>query len=767
MMKKMAGRYSGKIAMLRQRFGFLKTDDSKSHLYFLRSELQETFDYQVGDKVSYILGTNSKGPCACDIKPSVVPADLNLSREIDTSTGQDYMAQAVIARDNRQFELAERLFRKAFEVSPSLQVVLRFAAMEKNRGRKKEAMDVYREGLKKVPARKIYEDAATLAISLELFSEARSLLTKALEYAKPGTHGGIYLLLGRNAFKESTSASLKEALIYYERAIQTLSPASFPGSDLRSLNIARLRGQHHRGNLAFNFFNGEGFKIIDVEPLDAVTQGADLVVGIIDKELIESFGVETTILVRVYFKAEVSLADIDELTEKIAVSAAARGTDEQLCLMVTASVSEDLKKVLFSRIENKNKLYPAVIPLSQAEIEAGATHATLNELFGQWLYRRDLFNVNFPVVGRKFFGRNRDLDELKHSIADSMPVGLFGLRKVGKTSLLKELSRRARDNGDIYVYVDLLRVPGDVKDFSWIYWRLSSELHRLVSSSGTLKVSKWRLGGRFESVLDIPHDFPVATAFDADLTSILESIDSSPTDSRPKLVLLLDEIERLLPTSQGKEGLSGYFDFFSYLRGVSQESSSFSLVVTGANAAISETAQFEGRDNPAFNFFKEIYLRLLPSPECNAMLTALGRGMGIKFGKGAVPAIVKLTGGHPFFSRQFCSFLAEKYIERPLLITEAIIGESVDQYILFCDKDMREIFERLSRDYPDEKNFCLKLALDGNEAHMSSELVKSGSSGVALRHLLGYQLIELEGGRAKFTMDLLALWLKRKIGEFQ
>ncbi|HBQ6834503.1 TPA: hypothetical protein L8N98_003046 [Klebsiella quasipneumoniae subsp. similipneumoniae] len=763
----MAERYSGEITMLRQWFGFLKTDDSKSKLYFSRSELQKKSDYRVGDKVSYILGTNSKGPCACDIKPSVAPADLNLSREIDTATGQDYRAQAVIARDNRQFEQAEKLFRKAFEVSPSLQVVLSFAAMEKNRGRKKEAMDVYREGLKKFPVRKIYEDAATLAISLELFSEARSLLTEALKNAKPGTHGGIYLLLGRNAFKENTNASLQEALIYYERAIQTLSPASFPESDLRSLNIARLRSKHHRGNLAFNFFNGEGFKIIDVEPLDAVTEGADIVVGIVDKELIESFGVETTILVRVYFKSQVSLADINELTEKIAVSAAARGTDEQLCLMVTASVSEDLKKVLFSRIENKNKLYPAIIPLSQAEIEGGETHATLNELFGQWLYRRDLFNVNFPVVGRKFFGRNRDLDELKHSIADSMPVGLFGLRKVGKTSLLKELSRRARDDGDIYVYVDLLRVPGDVKDFSWIYWRLSSELHRLVSSSETLKVSKWRLGGHFESVLDIPYDFPVATAFDADLTSILESIDSSPANSKPKLVLLLDEIERLLPTSQGKEGLSGYFDFFSYLRGVSQESSSFSLVVTGANAAISETAQFEERDNPAFNFFKEIYLRLLPSSECNAMLTALGRGMGIKFAKGAVPAIVKLTGGHPFFSRQFCSFLAEKYIDRPLLITEAIIEESVDQYILFCDKDMREIFERLSRDYPDEKNFCLKLALDGNEAHMSSELVKSGSSGMALRHLLGYQLIELEGGHAKFTMDLLALWLKRKIGEFK
>ncbi|WP_400563941.1 hypothetical protein ACFELC_19225 [Pseudomonas aeruginosa] len=698
---------------------------------------------------------------------SVVPADLTVAQQVNEEVGHDYMAQAVIARDNRQYDLAEKLFRKAFEASPSLQVILSFAAMEKNRGRKREAMEVYREGLKKVSVRKLYEDAATLAISLKLFSEARSLLTRALENSKPGTQGGIYLLLGRNAFKEGTIASLREAVSYYERAIQTLSPGSFPPSDLRSLNIARLRGQHHRGNLAFNFFSGEGFKIIDVEPLDAVTLGADIVVGVLDKEIIESFGVEASILVRVYFKSQVSLADVEDLTEKIATTAASRGTDEQLCMIVTASVAEDLKKVLFSRIENKNKLYPAIIPLSQEEIETGDAHATLNEVFGQWLYRRDLFSVNFPVVGRKFFGRNRDLDELKHSISDSIPVGLFGLRKVGKTSLLKELSRRGRDNGDLYVYVDLLRVPGDVKDFSWIYWRLSAELHSLVSSSEVIKISNWRLGGRFESTLDIPRDFPVATAFDADLTSILKAIDDLPADAKPKLVFLLDEIERLLPNSQGKEGLSGYFDFFSYLRGVSQESNSFSLVVTGANAAISETAQFEGRDNPAFNFFKEIYLRLLPSPECNAMLTALGRGMGIKFEKGAVPAIVKLTGGHPFFSRQFCSFLAEKYVERPLLVTDEMVEDSIGQYILFCDKDMREIFERLSRDYPDEKDFCLNLASNGNKALVATELVKSDSSGLALRHLLGYQLIEMEGGLARFTMDLLLLWLKRKLGELR
>ncbi|WJD77324.1 cold shock domain-containing protein [Klebsiella michiganensis] len=759
----MADKHNGRIVVLRENFGFITADSGKVKIYFSRSELSGNYNFSIGDKVSYDLGTNSKGPCAKEITPFIFNAEI-----AELNTGKvSVVAQALLARDKRQYDQAERLFKKAMELSPSQQVILSFAAMEKNRGRKKEAMDIYREGIKKFTNRKLFEDAAILATSLGIFSEARQLLTKALQLAKPGTEGGLFLLLGRNAFKENTRASLKESITYFERAIKTLSTDSFSKSDLISFNIAKLKDQHHRGNLAFNFFNGDGFKIIDVELLDLSTQSVDLIVEIQDKELTESFGVESKILVRAYFKSQVSLSDIDVFTDRISTVSLEKGTDEQLGLIITASVPEDLKRVLFGRIENKNKLYPAIIPLSQELIETEEPKIALNEVFGQWLYRRDLFNVNFPVVGRRFFGRNRDLDEIKDAIYNSTPVGLFGLRKVGKTSLLKELARRTAESGDIYIYIDLLRIPSDIKDFRWIYWRLSSELHKACSHHTLFNIERWRLGGKYESYLDIPLDFPVATAFDADLTFILKKIEHLQVDVKPKLVFLMDEIERLLPNGQGKEGLNGYFDFFSYFRGVSQESNLLTLVVTGANAGISEVSQFEDRDNPVFNFFKEVYLRLLPSQDCNAMLTSLGRGMGVRFSKGSIPRIVNLTGGHPFFSRQLCSFIAENYKERPLMITEKIIDKCIDQYILFCDKDMREIFERLSRDYPIERDFCLQLANNSGSGKISSEIVNVDSSGTTLRHLVGYQLIEITGDYATFTMGLLNLWLKSKIGAFK
>lgn len=749
------------ITVLKANFGFLKANSGAIKLYFSRRSVAYE-NVRKGDKVTYFLGTDASGPCALDVQlfAECVEAIANLGA---AEAPQNYMAQAVIARDNRQFDLAERLFKRALEEAPSQQVVLSFAAMEKNRGRKKEALDVYREGIKRAPGRKIYEDAGALAMSLENFEDARGFLTKGLEYAKRGTEGGLYLLLGRNAFYENTNATLKESVRYYELATKALSPASFPKGDLLSFNIARLRTKHHRGNIAFNCFNKGGFKILDVEFHDSINEGADLVVALTDKELSESFGIESTVLVRIFFKAQISLEDIDQLSTRITQSSVERGTDDQFCLMVTASVPDDLKTVLFRRIENKNKLFPAVIPLPQETIETEQPRAALYDVFGQWLYRRDLFNVNFPVVGRRFFGRNRDLDELRDAISDSIPVGLFGLRKVGKTSLLKELARRAGDNGDIYIYLDLLRIPSDVLNFKWIYWRLATELNLLVTTNLRSQRIKWRLGGIYESFLDVPSDFAVATAFDADLSAILGVLQEMPAGARPKVVVLLDEIERLLPNSQGKEGLEGYFDFFSYLRGVSQETSNLSLVVTGANASISELAQFQGRDNPTFNFFKQVYLRLLPPQDCNAMLTVLGRGMGIQFAKGAVPEVVNLTGGHPFFSRQLCSFLADLHRDRPLEITEEMVRESVDKYILFCDKDMQEIFDRLSRDYPEERDFCVALAASPNGAPVSAEIAAGILSGTALRHLVGYQLIELKGDHIRFTMDLLRLWLNRRI----
>jgi hypothetical protein len=264
---------------------------------------------------------------------------------------------------------------------------------------------------------------------------------------------------------------------------------------------------------------------------------------------------------------------------------------------------------------------------------------------------------------------------------------------------------------------------------------------------------RWRLGGVYKDYLDIPSDLPVATAFDSDLTRLLQEIEKSSLKPRPKVVLLLDEVESLLPTRLGR-GFKGFFDFFSYLRGICQETKQFTLVITAANPSIAEIPQFDGRDNPVFNFFREVYLQLMEPGECAEMIKVLGRGMGIRYENESVcDHIFYLTGGHPFFTRQLCSFIAKKYQDRPLHVTKQMVDDIVERYIdLVGEKDFNEIFERLSRDYPEERDACVLLAKNGGTMSIDQLAQNKRKSRLSLRHLEGYQVITIRDQQTRMIM---------------
>src|SRR5208282_5552499 len=142
-------------------------------------------------------------------------------------------------------------------------------------------------------------------------------------------------------------------------------------------------------------------------------------------------------------------------------------------LLVVSSLPDSLQRVLYKRIERNQT---AIVPIPQSQIETSAGVGVVRAVLDNWLYRRDLFALGSPVVGRRFFGRDQPLAELRDAILTSTPAGVFGLRKVGKTSLLKETERRAGETGDIIVYMDLLRVPADISDTRWLYWKLAGAL---------------------------------------------------------------------------------------------------------------------------------------------------------------------------------------------------------------------------------------------------------------------------------------------------
>lgn len=680
----------------------------------------------------------------------------------------DYLAQATISKDKREFEEAIRLYELGLINSPSSQLVLSYAATLKNLHRNEQAKTVFLRGIKlfpKIP--KLREDLGSLLISMDEYDESIIHLEEALKLTRETNKDGgkfILTLLGKAHYLNS---SLTKSIMYYEEAQPLFVDSKMPNSDIRLLEFARVRTQHPIGNITYSFFNIENFEIVFSKLLAQNSEGAEYTIEFTDSSLFrESYGLNKQILVRAYFKANISNSDLKDLDQSIKEKSSGGFIDDQVAIIIVPTLKPEFERLLWKRIEDKKGLLPSIIPLRQAEIEKEKAEKQLRLAFDHWLYRRDLYAGNRAVVGRMFFGRGKPLSEIRETVNSGTCAGIFGLRKVGKTSLLKESQRRFNELGNISIYIDLLRVPSDLHNCDWIYWRIADELFKEVDQifAGTEFFAgiKWRLGGAFKDFLDIPQNYPVSSALDSDITQLLDALGKTNISPKPKIILLIDEIERLIPSEDG-HGLSGSFDLLSYLRGVNQENENFVVVIAGANAKITEDAQFSKKDNPVFNFFREIYLPLLEKSECDTMVRELGKGMGIKYDGSALNYIFSLTGGHPFITRQLCSFIADQKTNRPISLNKDDIDKAIEFYLDIKGGDFSEILQRLKRDFPDELDALLLTSqYNNNKEHVSLSDLRSIIGTTSIKHLTGYQLIRIDNNSVVLTIELLGKWLTKE-----
>lgn len=116
--------------------------------------------------------------------------------------------------------------------------------------------------------------------------------------------------------------------------------------------------------------------------------------------------------------------------------------DRSLVLMISAD--PDAQKRLEQVVRATQRQY---IFITTDELhEVGDPQRWLRQLFRNQLASADLFAPGPPVVGWDFFGRTNELDLLRKHIVAGHPVGLYGLRKIGKTSfVLRELAHLASE----------------------------------------------------------------------------------------------------------------------------------------------------------------------------------------------------------------------------------------------------------------------------------------------------------------------------------
>ena len=740
-------------------YGFILSDDGRE-VFVHAVDIENYGQYlKSGHRVEFEIRRVPKGWQAYNVvivqkaksdSPQASVTILSKPAPVISKRAQVAFEQALAARELGDFKRARELFEEAIRQGPFLNVFQAYAAMEEKEN-PQNAMRVLEKGIQSFPdAGILYNDYAMLKRRLGDLSGAIEALRAGLK-AAPAFARQLHWSLATTLVDLGGEDDLSEASEHAKRAKEL---GQYLQDDVRYIKLQILTGPRI-GKQVYIFFEKAGFQ---VRPLSFNRQWADLLIYSDLSEYVETYDLRDRILVRCFY-SQINLSHLTAIQNVLRnPPSRMRGLNQDIAFLAANDI-QPLKDALY-RLMGENR--EAIVPIDSQALEASRSEdpsKILRPILDQWLSRRDLYRYNYPVSGRRFFGRELDLQRLMRDIDDGHNVGIFGLRKVGKTSMLHQL-REIRSQ-DITVYLDIQGVPSDSQDCAYLYWAIARKLREECEAKkeilGTVFADvSFQLGSQ-----NAPQ-FQKRTPrlFDHDIHTVLNRLEQNGVPTR--LVLILDEVDRLLPVSEANLGFRGYADFFAYLRGTSQNSGGrFVTIITAANPALCEQAMWEGRDNPIFQFYHLMFLPPLTHEDCNDMVVKLGRGMGIGYSEESLETIFHATSGHPYITRLLCSQINQLNPSRPLQVVPEMVVRARNEFLRGeATPIFSEILERLDTFFPTERDLLLFIA-DGVDDEIELSKLVNQPVDVALYHLIGYQLVEQTVGKYRIKIDMLHEWLRR------
>ncbi|MFN8503702.1 cold shock domain-containing protein [Kouleothrix sp.] len=745
-------------------YGFIKAKDGRN-VFFNYSDVEAWGrSLKVGDSVEFDLISVPKGWAAKEVIVTVDQPESDILarpnfRTLDPLSYQSerYYREALAAKDERDFDQAKSLFEKAIKHTTNPYVFLSYAAMEESARRGDNALRVLQEGIKILPAEGIlYEHFGMRLRRRGDLKRAADIFRRGLR-AAPSFAKQLHWSLAIVLASTDDDASFQEAAFHAEQAKHLGMTLDAMPNDIRH-KLSLVTGPE-LGRKSWDFLRAAGF---DIRVEDFNDNFADLLIASKQIEYTESYDLQGRILARCLFHPA-EWKNINDLLQTIRKSRKYRGfnLNTEIAFLIAENINE-WRDALYRIVEDSREV---IVPIENSLFLQNKEHnivTILRQILDQWLSRRDLFHYRFPVSGRQFYGRESELQNLMRNIDDGQHTGIYGLRKVGKTSLMYQIQEK-RPN-DIVVYIDLQKIAGASNDCAYLYWKIARALQESIEDKRQngiqIKDLNLKLGCEEDyEKIDKPEERN-PLRFDSDINQIIDSLDDIEGPVPSKIVITIDELEWMLPAPGYSPGFRGYSSFFAHLRGISQTTQGRVVsIVTAANPTVSEQGKWEGRDNPVFQFYKDMFLPPLAQKECYEMIEKLGRGMGVSFENEALEHIYNETGGHPYITRQFCSHIVHLSSSRPLHITQKMVVEGTESFLRQKGDIFEEILERLNY-FPQEKDLFYFIAEGLSEENELSTLTNEPID-IALRHLIGYQIIDYRDNNYYIKINLLYRWLRR------
>ncbi len=398
---------------------------------------------------------------------------------------------------------------------------------------------------------------------------------------------------------------------------------------------------------------------------------------------------------------------------------------DKICIMLVSNDVIIEQKI--EKLNNENKESKIIVPFTYNEVlNLDFMDDMLENKFRKYFYSRDLFALESPLKSENyFFGRLHIVQAFYDKYCLGEHSGLFGLRKIGKTSVLFGLERMIRLREGFSIYIDCQDTA--VHKIRW--YELLFYIIKNLKEKYSLNI---RIIDKEKYSEKTASEF-----FETDLKQIKKLLNNK------RILMIFDEIEHISfmtsSTEHWREQLD-YVHFWQTLRAIFQKNDDlFCFIIAGVNPLCIEQAVINGYDNPIFSLIKPIYLDLFTVSNVTNMVQSIGSYMGLQFDSEIFTNLTDDYGGHPFLIRHVCSLInSDMTGDRPVRVTKYSYREKKEEYDRKIQNYVELIILVLQKWYPDEYRLLEILIRDGND--MFKESITN--MGNAIEHLIGYGIIK-------------------------
>ena len=334
---------------------------------------------------------------------------------------------------------------------------------------------------------------------------------------------------------------------------------------------------------------------------------------------------------------------------------------------------------------------------------------------------RNPFIAGSWVRGENFFGRANLLREIMEGSRDSLWV--IGARRMGKTSLLKEVEARTQASKET--------------PYLALYWDLQGSADARGLADGL--IASIEDNEHFRRAADVDMD----TIEDLSVTDMLQAVIRRAVRSGWKTLVLMDEGEELLTVAKSDQATLGR------LRRVLQRGPEVRSIITATRrlARLDETAALV--TSPFLHgFLPPLYLSPLDTDDALALLSRGG------FTEAAMAAICEKTGNQPFLVQLIASRLFEnKDIDGTLDVVAS--DDMVSNFFSVDHQTLESIERRLLEEIARERAL--------SPAEIGSALSAPGDA--LSPHLLGLAqmgYLKQAGGKYAIGNWFFETWLRRQ-----